>query len=153
MSTAAAPADAPKKPFSDFNKVEIKGNLVRDPEARYLPSGTLVLNGTIACHNGYERQGEKREETHYFRFAVFSKAAEAFLSSQPAKGQKVRIEGRLSQRRWTTPEGQKRDLIEIVAYKIELAPGGKPADSSAPAAGMEPGMDPDAGEYEYQESL
>jgi single-strand DNA-binding protein len=117
-----------KKPYSDFNQVIIKGNLTRDPEVRYTASGTIIVNGSIGNHQSYDGKNGRVEETHYFDFSLFGKKAEEWLSTQPRKGLRVTIEGRLTQRRWQTEDGQKRSKVEIRAFSI-TGPNDMPAPS------------------------
>lgn len=77
-----------------YQKITIVGNLGRDPEMRYLPSGTPVTNFSVATNHTYTTSGEKAQETTWFRVAVFGKQAEA-VSQYLHKGSKVLVEGRL----------------------------------------------------------
>jgi len=94
--------------MASFNKVILMGNLTRDPELRYTPSGAPVCNFDLAVNRSYTTQGgERRDETCFITVVVWSKQAET-CGEYLAKGRAVLVEGRLQQRSWETPEGQKR---------------------------------------------
>ncbi len=117
-----------------LNKVMIIGNLGRDPELRYTPSGTPVASFTVAC--GRTRttpDGERREETEWFNVVAWNKLAETY-SQYLTKGQKVYVEGRLQTRTWEGADGQKRSRVEVVANTIiMLSPKQAPRGEEAPA--------------------
>lgn len=103
--------------MSSFNKVILVGNLTKDPEIRYTPSGTAVSNFGLAVNNRFKQGEDFKEEVCFVDIVVFGKQAEnsgQYLS----KGQSVLIEGRLQQRRWETDEGQKRSKHEIIAQTV-----------------------------------
>jgi len=112
-----------------LNKVMIIGNLGRDPEMRYTPSGTPVTSFSVAC--GRVRSmpdGEKREETEWFNVVAWDKLAET-CSQYLTKGQKVYVEGRLQTRSWEGQDGQKHYRVEVVANNlIMLSPKQRPTD-------------------------
>ncbi len=96
-----------------LNKVFLIGNLTRDPELRYTPSGTPVCSIGLATNRTYVTDGEKREETEFHRLVAWNKLAE-LCSQLLKKGTKIHIEGRLQTRSWQTPDGQPRSTTEIV---------------------------------------
>jgi single-strand DNA-binding protein len=102
-----------------FNKTIIGGNLVRDPEIRFLPSGLSVTNFTVAVNYSYRQENEQKEEVSYFDVVVFGKQGES-CAEYLSKGRAVLVEGRLRQRRWETEDGQKRSKIEIVAQQVQF---------------------------------
>jgi single-strand DNA-binding protein len=101
-----------------LNKVMIIGNLGRDPEMRYTPSGKPVTTFSVATSRSWNTsEGEKREETEWFNVVAWSSLAEIckqFLT----KGQQVYIEGRLQTRHWDDQEGNKHTSVEIVANEM-----------------------------------
>lgn len=101
-----------------LNKVMIIGNLGRDPEMRYTPSGKPVTTFSVATSRSWSTsEGEKREETEWFNIVAWSSLAEIckqFLT----KGQQVYIEGRLQTRHWDDQEGNKHTSVEIVANEM-----------------------------------
>ncbi|OED34316.1 single-stranded DNA-binding protein [PVC group bacterium (ex Bugula neritina AB1)] len=111
-----------------LNKVLLLGNLTRDPELRYIPSGSAVANLGIAVNRSYTTQsGEKKEEVCYVRVVAWSKLAE-ICGEYLTKGSPILVEGRLQSRSWETEDGQKRTSLEIVADNIQFV-GRKDASS------------------------
>jgi single-strand DNA-binding protein len=97
----------------------IIGNLGRDPEMRYTPSGQAVTQFTVACNRNYkDSQGERQEETEWFRVVAWGQQAE-FAAEYLRKGQKVYVEGRIQTRQWEGQDGQKRYTTELVANTIQ----------------------------------
>lgn len=107
-----------------FNKAIIIGNLTRDPELKFLPSGTAVCSFSIAANDKYKKGDEYVEHVDYFNVVVFSKQAES-CNEYLSKGRPVLIEGRLQQRRWEAKDGTKRSKIEIVASNVVFLGHGK----------------------------
>ena len=114
--------------MANLNKVFIMGNLTRDPELRYIPSGTAVATFTVASNRTYNSaSGEKKEEVCFVRVVTWARQAE-LCGEYLSKGSPVFVEGRLQSRSWETPDGQKRSTIEVVAQNVQfLGRGGKPA--------------------------
>jgi len=118
-----------------LNKVQLIGNLTRDPELRYTPQGTAVCTFGLATNRSWVTDGgEKREETEFHRVVAWNKLAE-LCSQLLFKGRKVYIEGRLQTRRWTAPDGSQRQATEIVASDMMIldskrAPG-EPGEKEA----------------------
>lgn len=97
-----------------LNKVELIGNLTRDPELRYTPQGTAVCTFGLATNRQWTTEnGEKKEEVEFHRIVAWNKLAE-LCSQLLAKGRKVYVEGRLQTRKWTGQDGQERTTTEIV---------------------------------------
>jgi len=119
-----------------FNRVILAGNLVRDPETRFLPSGVAVTSFSIAVNRRYKSNNEVKEEVSFFDVSVFGKTGEN-CAEYLSKGRPVLVEGRLRQRSWET-DGVKRSKIEVVASNVQfLGPRGATSEassSSAPAA-------------------
>src|SRR3989339_589627 len=91
-----------------LNKVILIGNLTRDPELRYTPSGTAVCTFGLATNRSWTTQsGETKEETEFHRIVVWNKLAE-LCAQLLVKGRKVYVEGRLSTHAWTAPDGTQR---------------------------------------------
>jgi single-strand DNA-binding protein len=102
-----------------LNKCMIIGNLGRDPEMRYTPSGQAVTQFTVAVNRNYkDAQGERQEETEWFRVVAWGQQAE-FAAEYLRKGAKVYIEGRIQTRQWEGQDGQKRYTTELVANTIQ----------------------------------
>ena len=101
-----------------LNKVMIIGNLGRDPEMRYTPSGKPVTTFSVATSRTWSTSdGEKREETEWFNVVAWSSLAE-ICKQYLSKGQQVYIEGRLQTRHWDDQEGNKHISVEIVANEM-----------------------------------
>src|SRR5687768_11531383 len=97
-----------------LNKVELIGNLTRDPELRYTPQGTAVCTFGLATNRSWTTDsGEKREEADFHRLVAWNKLAE-LCSQLLTKGRKIYIEGRLSTRNWQAQDGSQRTTTEII---------------------------------------
>ncbi|MDA8123067.1 MAG: single-stranded DNA-binding protein [Deltaproteobacteria bacterium] len=122
-----------------FNRVILAGNLVRDPEIRYLPSGLSVTSFGLAVNSRYKQNNELKEEVSFFDVVVFGKMGEN-CAEYLSKGRPVLVEGRLRQRRWET-DGAKRSKIEVVADNVQFlgaprgAGGGETGGGVAPQQG------------------
>ncbi len=123
--------------MASFNKVILMGNLTRDPELRYTPSGAPVCNFDLAVNRSYTTQGgERRDEVCYITIVVWGKQAES-CGEYLGKGRTVLVEGHLQQRSWETPEGQKRSKHEVVAERVQFLGPRKAA--AGPAAAEDEG--------------
>ena len=119
-----------------LNKCMIIGNLGRDPEMRYTPSGQAVTQFTVAVNRNYkDSQGERQEETEWFRIVAWGQQAE-FAAEYLRKGAKVYIEGRLQTRQWEGQDGQKRYTTELVANTIQNLER-RPRDDSGDPGGSQ----------------
>lgn len=122
--------------MASLNRVVLVGNLTRDPELRYLPSGTPVCNLGIAVNSRRkDSDGQWIEEANFFDIAAFGKQAEN-CSQFLAKGSQVAVDGRLRSRSWETNEGQKRSKVEVVADSVQFLgkPSGRSSETPAPPA-------------------
>jgi single-strand DNA-binding protein len=127
--------------MASFNKVILMGNLTRDPELRTIPSGTTVCNFDLAINRVYTTQaGERKEEVCYVTIVVWGKQGE-LCAQYLKKGRSAHVEGHLQQRSWTTPEGQKRSKLEVVAERVQFLGDGR---GSRTAAMPDPDADPPA---------
>ncbi len=102
-----------------WNKVELIGNLTRDPELRYTPSGAAVVSFTIATNRTYVSEGERKEEADFHRVIAWNKLAE-LCSQLLKKGNRVFVSGRLQNRSWEGQDGQPRNITEIVIEDMIL---------------------------------
>lgn len=97
-----------------LNKVQLIGNLTRDPELRYTPSGAAVCTFGLATNRSWTTDtGEKHEETEFHNIVSWNKLAE-LCSQFLVKGRKVYLEGRLTTRSWQGQDGQQRTRTEVV---------------------------------------
>lgn len=118
-----------------LNKVILIGNLTRDPELRYTPSGTGVCTFGLATNRSWTTQsGETREEAEFHRIVVWNKLAE-LCAQLLTKGRKVYVEGRLSTHAWTAPDGTSRSSTEVVIEDMILLDSKRPVSGEAPPAG------------------
>jgi single-strand DNA-binding protein len=104
-----------------INKVILIGNLGRDPETRYMPSGGAVTNITVATSETWKDKntGEQQERTEWHRVVFFNRLAE-IAGEYLKKGSKVYIEGSLRTRKWQGQDGQDRYTTEIVANEMQM---------------------------------
>ena len=118
--------------MANYNKVILMGNLTRDPELRYTPSGTAVVNLRLAVNRRFrDRAGEQKEDTCFITAVVWDKQAEA-CNQYLHKGRPVFIEGRLQSRSFEDSSGNKRNVIEVRAERVQFL-GAKPAAAPAPS--------------------
>lgn len=106
-------------PSRSWNRVELIGNLTRDPELRYTPQGTAVVTFSIATNRTFISDGEKKEEADFHRIVAWSKLAE-LCSQLLKKGNRVFVSGRLQTRSWEGQDGQTRNVTEIVIEDMIL---------------------------------
>ena len=131
--------------MAGFNKVILIGNLTKNPELRYTPSGTPVASFGLAVNRRYRQAEDLKEEVCYIDIVVFGKQAE-HCGQYLGKGHGVIVDGRLQQRRWETDDGQKRSKHEVVAQTINFLPkrqdqaaaGGSHVGGTAAAEPMTP---------------
>jgi len=97
-----------------LNKVQLIGNLTRDPELRYTPQGTAVVTFGLATNRTWVTENsDKKEDTEFHRIVAWNKLAE-LCSQLLFKGRKVFVEGRLQTREWTGKDGGSRQVTEVV---------------------------------------
>lgn len=103
-----------------LNKIMIIGNLGRDPEMRYTPSGRPVTTFTVATSRTWNTSdGGRRTETEWFNVVAWGNLAE-ICKQYLVKGQQVYVDGRLQTRRWDDPDGNKHTSVEIVASEMMM---------------------------------
>jgi single-strand DNA-binding protein len=126
--------------MASVNKVIILGNVGQDPEPRYQPSGSAIVNLRVATtRNWKDRQtGEKREQTEWHTIVFYDRLAE-IAAEYLRKGSPVYVEGRLQTRKWQDKEGKDRYSTEIVANEMQLL--GSRSDRGAGAGGGAGGAD------------
>jgi len=123
---------------ASLNKAFLMGNLTRDPELRYVPSGTAVATFTVAMNRVYKSQtGEKKEETSFVRVVVWGRRAEV-CGEYLSKGSPVFVEGRIQSRSWETQDGQKRSTVEVIADNVQFLRGGDKQQAQAAKAEVPP---------------
>lgn len=106
--------------MASLNRIFLIGNLTRDPELRYTPQGTAVVNLRIAVNRKFrDKSGDQKEETCFVTVVVWDKQAES-CNQYLQKGRTVFIEGRLQSRSWEDNSGQKRSVIEVRADRVQF---------------------------------
>jgi len=129
--------------MANFNKVLLIGNLTKDPELRYTPQGTAVVNLRLAVNRKFRNKNQElKEETCFVTVVAWDKQAEA-CNQYLHKGSPIFTEGRLQSRSWEDNAGQKRNVIEVRAERVqflrtqvaktELEPVEEPVASSEPS--------------------
>lgn len=117
--------------MASVNKVILVGNLGRDPEMRYAPSGDAITNFSIATTDSWkDKNGQKQERTEWHRISMFGKLAE-IAGEYLKKGSTCYVEGRLQTREWQDKEGNKRQTTEVVADRMQML-GGRSTEPSSP---------------------
>jgi len=128
-----------------LNKAIVYGNLTRDPELKSLPSGTPVVNFSIATSRTWKnKDGQKQEDTQFHNVVAFGPMART-IAQYLKKGRPALVEGRMQTRSWDTADGQKKYRMEIIADNFQFGPslpgtGGSFAGASAPAVAGEAPM-------------
>ena len=117
--------------MAGFNKVILAGNLTKNPELRYTPSGTPVTSFSLAVNRRFRQAEDLKEEVCFIDIVVFGKQAE-HCGQYLSKGNGVIIDGRLQQRRWETEDGQKRSKHEVVAQAVVFLPKRQEAGAVEP---------------------
>jgi len=107
--------------MASVNKVILVGNLGKDPETRYAPSGDAIVNITLATTDSWKDKasGDKKEATEWHRVVFFGKLAE-IAGQYLKKGRQVYVEGSLRTRKWQGQDGQDRYTTEIVANEMKM---------------------------------
>ena len=125
--------------MASVNKVILIGNLGRDPEVRYTPSGSAVCNVTMATTRSWKSKesGEKVEETEWHRIVFYDRLAE-IAGEYLKKGRSVYVEGRLKTRKWTDKDGAEKYTTEIIAQEMNML-GGREGMGGGAGAGEEGG--------------
>jgi single-strand DNA-binding protein len=123
--------------MASVNKVILIGNLGRDPEVRYAPSGSAICNVTLATSRSWKdkNSGERQEETEWHRVVFYDRLAE-IAGEYLKKGKSVYVEGRLKTRKWTDKDGVEKYTTEVIAQEMTML-GGR----EGPGGGMGGGDD------------
>ena len=123
--------------MSSVNKVILIGNLGKDPEMRYLPSGEAIANFSVATSEAWtdKTSGDKKEATEWHRVVFFGRTAEV-VGQYVKKGSKIYVEGRLQTRKWQDKEGQDRYTTEVRGDVMRMldrrGEGSAPMEQDAP---------------------
>ena len=110
--------------MASYNLVVLMGNLTKEPELRYIPSGNAVCSFGLAINRTYkDSEGEKQEDVTFVDVVCWNRLAEA-TAQYLHKGSPAFVEGRLQQRSWETEDGGKRHKLEVVARSVKFLGGG-----------------------------
>ncbi|MBI4580318.1 MAG: single-stranded DNA-binding protein [Planctomycetes bacterium] len=110
--------------MASFNRVILAGNLTRDPELSYLPSGTPVCQiGLAVSRRWRDKEGNQRDEVCFVDVVAYARTAEV-IKQYFQKGRPILVEGRLRYREWTSKEGQKRSKHEVMIENFSFIDGG-----------------------------
>lgn len=121
-----------------LNKVQLIGNLTRDPELRYTPTGAAVCTIGLATNRYWTTDaGEKKEETEFHRVVAWNKLAE-LCSQLLTKGRKVYVEGRLRTNSWTAQDGTQKQTTEVVIDDMILLDSKRPVVTPGEIAEIAP---------------
>lgn len=135
-----------------LNRVQLIGNLTRDPELRYTPQGTAVCTLGIATNRTWTTDtGEKKEDTEFHKIVAWNKLAE-LCSQLLTKGRKIYVEGRIANRTWTGQDGAPRNTTEIVIEDMIILDSKKAGPDAEPTEQHveEPKVEPPKEEAEEQ---
>jgi single-strand DNA-binding protein len=127
--------------MASLNRVILAGNLTRDPEVRYLPSGAPVADLGLAVSRKYRtQQGEEREDVCFVNVTAWGKTAEN-CGQYLSKGSPILIEGRLKFDQWEK-EGQKQSRLTVVAESVQFLSSGRRSEGRAESSAEEYGDAP-----------
>ncbi len=119
--------------MASYNKVLLMGNLTKDPELRYTPQGTAVVNLRLAVNRRFKtKTGDTKDEVCYVTAVVWDKQAET-CNQYLRKGRPVFVEGRLQSRSWEDNSGQKRSVLEVRVERVQFLGGPQQSQAEAPA--------------------
>ena len=123
--------------MASYNRVILVGNLTRDPELRYIPSGTAVSEIGLAVNDRVKKEGQWTDETTFVDVTLWARTAE-IANEYLSKGSNILIEGRLKFDSWENNEGQKRSKLRVVADRMQMLgsrQGGREGGREGSAAG------------------
>jgi single-strand DNA-binding protein len=117
--------------MASFNKVILMGNLTRDPEVKFLPSGTAVANFGLAMNESYTDQqtGEKKESACFVDVEAWGKQAE-IVGEYFTKGRPILVEGALKFESWETEDGTKRSRLKVRLIRFQFIGGRRDEDET-----------------------
>ncbi len=104
--------------FGDINRVTLMGNVTKDPDLRYTPSGSAVVSFSIATNRRYQKDNQWLDEVAFHNIVVWNNAEG--LAKRIRKGTRIYVEGRVQTRSWDGQDGKKNYKTEIIAEKVIL---------------------------------
>ncbi|MDZ4206060.1 MAG: single-stranded DNA-binding protein [Patescibacteria group bacterium] len=123
----------------NINKAIIYGNLTKDPELKSLPSGSTVVNFSVATnHTWKDKNGQRQDSVEYHNVVAFGRTAET-INQYMKRGSSIFVEGRIQTRNWDGTDGKKNYRTEIIADKVQFGPRrdgvtGAPKEGSNPSS-------------------
>jgi len=137
-----------------INLAIITGNLTRDPELRYTPSGTAVCSFGVATNHSIKKGDQWENVATFHNIVVWGKQAE-FIANNVKKGQKVSLSGRIDNRQYDAKDGTKKYISEIVADNVVPLSAGRPTDETTidSTVSQEPQTEKPAAEAEKTEDI
>jgi len=103
--------------MASFNKITLVGHLGQEPEMRFTPAGTAVTNFSLAVSRSFIKDGEKVEETDWFRVSAWGKQAES-CNQYLEKGALVLVDGEISIRKYNDKDGNQRTSVDVTARNV-----------------------------------
>jgi len=141
--------------MANYNKVLLMGNLTKDPELRYTPQGTAVVNLRLAVNRRFRNKNQElKEEVCFITAVVWDRQAET-CNQYLHKGSPIFVEGRLQSRNFEDASGQKRNIIEVRAERVQFLRGAPPkaeTERIEAVAGSEPSTEPSTEDNWLEES-
>jgi single-strand DNA-binding protein len=130
--------------MQNINRVTLLGNLGRDPEVKYTPTGLAVCNASLATQKSWKKDGEWKKNTTWHKVVAWRKLAD--LLGTATKGDQVLIEGELTQRSWENKEGAKQYVTEVLASVVVVIGKEQRPQAQSPSQQSDEGGDfgPDA---------
>lgn len=125
-----------------FNKILIVGNLGKDPELRYTPTGDPVCSFSVATNEKRKVNGQYQDHVTWFRVTLFGKKAEA-ASQYLVKGRQVYIEGRLRVDEWNDKDGKPRHTLEVAGSEMQFIGDKQESRAAAASSGGGAAQEPD----------
>ena len=132
-----------------INKAIIYGNLTRDPELKSLPSGSTVVNFSVATnHTWKDKNGQRQDSVEYHNVVAFGRTAET-VNQYMKKGSGIYVEGRIQTRTWDGTDGKKNYKTEIIADRVQFGPKRDGAIPAVAPSTKEDAQVPPADAIEY----
>ncbi len=135
--------------MAGLNKAILIGNLGKDPEIRYTPSGMAVANFSLATTENWTKDGQRESRTEWHRIVAFGRLAE-ICGEYLSKGKQIYVEGKIQTREWEDKDGNKRYTTEIVANQMQML--GTRDMSDAPKSSTSPSKKSDIPEPPYPDT-
>lgn len=114
--------------MKSINRVQILGNVTRDPDMKYTPNGKAVINFSVACNHSYKNAAGKFVEGVVFVPVVFWGKSAEIIAQYVKKGSKLYVEGRYTSRSWDSPDCTKQYRTEVLGSDFIMMGGGEKKD-------------------------